>query len=370
MNMSDERLFEIGLKQEKVDKLLEENDLDGMIFSTNANFKWLSCGGVNDVIKNDNTSLVYLFFTKGKRYLIASRSDSSRVMEEELDGLGYDSLLYNWYDEDVLDGIKKTDFKGRLGADIQIADAAVLSDKLASTRAVLTEPELKRYKALCREYTKILTGYCKTLKPGLTEKEIAAGLAFEGNKLGMRFPVLMVGSDERISSYRHPCATFKKVSKYVLFATVIEREGICANVSRSIYFGDPSSDLVQKQDAVNQIISIYQHNSRPGVTLGELFELGKKAYGEVGHGDEWKNHLQGGISGYAPLEFLTIEGSKVKVAENNIMGWNPTIKGAKSEDPIHITKDGPVQYTIDDDWPSKEYKVDGKGYIRPLIMGI
>jgi Xaa-Pro aminopeptidase len=368
--MSAERLTEMISKQEKVDRLLEENSLDGIIFSTNANFKWLSCGGANDVIKNADSALVYLFFTKGKRSLIASRSDAFRVMEEELDGLGYDSIIYNWYEEDVFDGIKKTGFSGKLGADTQIGDASVISDKIAATRSLLIEPELKRYKTLCGEYAKIFTRYCKSLSPSLSEKEIAAGLAFEGNKLGMRFPVLMVGSDDRISSFRHPCSTFKKVSDYVLFATVIEREGICANVTRSVYFGDLPRELAEKQDAVNQVEAVYQHNSRPGITLGELFEVGKKAYDDVGHGGEWENHLQGGIAGYAPLEFLTIKGSEVEVSENNIMGWNPTIKGAKSEDPIHITKDGPIQYTIDSDWPSKEYTVDGKNYKRPLIMEI
>ena len=56
--------------------------------------------------------------------------------------------------------------------------------------------------------------------------------------------------------------------------------------------------------------------------------------------DEWQNHLQGGISGYAPLEYLILEASDVIVKENNIMAWNPTVKGAKSEDPALITPDG------------------------------
>ncbi len=117
--------------------------------------------------------------------------------------------------------------------------------------------------------------------------------------------------------------------------------------------GEAPQELKNKQDAVNTIEAAFQSYSIPGITLGEIFEKGKIAYAESGYAGEWENHLQGGISGYSPLEFLALENSSVMVKENNIMSWNPTIKGAKSEDPVHITKNGPVQYTIDPGWPVK-----------------
>lgn len=368
--VKEDKKTEIEVKQEKVRRIIEENGVDGIVFSTNSNFKWLSCGGASDVIKNADTSLVYLFFTGSDRYLIASRSDVSRVMEEELKGLGFKDVIYDWYSQSFFDGLEKIGFKGKLGSDTYFPEAKDLSGDIAASRCLLTSPEIERYKIMCKQYSEMFTRYCRSLRPGLSEREIAAGLCYEGNKLGMRFPVLMVGSDERISAYRHPTATDKKVNDYVLFATVVEREGVCANVTRSIYFGSMDKQLAEKQEAVNTVEATYQHSSRPGITLGELFEIGKKAYKDTGYDGEWQNHLQGGISGYAPLEFLTVAGSDVKVKKDHIMGWNPTIKGAKSEDPIHITEDGPVQYTIDKNWPSKEYPVGGKDYIRPLIMEI
>ena len=80
-----------------------------------------------------------------------------------------------------------------------------------------------------------------------------------------------------------PVQPGKKIDKYVLIATVAEREGICANFSRSLYFGKAPSEILQKQDAVNQVEATYQYYSRPGTTLGELFEKGKNAYREVGY---------------------------------------------------------------------------------------
>jgi Xaa-Pro dipeptidase len=361
---------ELQIKHDKIKKLLDEKNLDGIIFTTHSSFKWLSCGRANDVLKNDNASLVYFFITPDKKYFIASRSDSSRVMDEELGGLGYEAVLYNWYNESVFDAVKRLGNYIKIGSDFVSDSTDYISNEIASVRAELTEFEIDRYKKTCAEYTALLTDYCMKIKPGMTEIEIANGLLYAGSTRHIRFPALMVGSDERISLYRHPAATNKKVKNYVLFATVMEREGICANVSRSVYFGPAPEELKMKQDAVNTIEATYQSYSTPGITLGELFEKGKKAYEDAGYAGEWENHLQGGISGYSPLEFLAFENSRVKVKENNIMAWNPTIKGAKSEDPAHIAKNEPLQYTIDPRWPSKEYTIRQKKFVRPLILEI
>ena len=367
--MKGSRNNEIQIKHNRVVQLLESSDLDGLLLAKHSGFKWFTCGGMNDVIKNDDTSLLYLFITPANRYLIATRSDADRVMGEELKDLDFELVLYDWFNQSFYDVIKRLGIK-RIGSDIAGKGLKFLGPEISHIRTVLTDHEIDRYKKMCQEYKTILTDFCSGLKPGISEIEASAGFAFECGKKGIRLPVLMVGSDERISAYRHPCSTGKKIEKYVLFATVAEREGICANVTRSVYFGKAPDELKEKQDAVNLVEATYQYFSRPGVLLGELFEEGKKAYAEAGYPGEWKNHLQGGISGYAPLEFLTLENSKVIVRENNIMGWNPTIKGAKSEDPILITKTNPVQFTIDSRWPYKDYTVGGKRFVRPLIMEV
>src|SRR3990172_5378357 len=115
---------ELQIKHNKITKLLEEKGYDGMVFTTNSSFKWLSCGRTNDVIKNDNASLVYFFLTPDKKYFIATRSDSFRVMAEELSGLGYEPVLYNWYNESVFDAIKKLGNYKKIGSDF-VSDSTV-----------------------------------------------------------------------------------------------------------------------------------------------------------------------------------------------------------------------------------------------------
>ncbi|MBU4294150.1 MAG: aminopeptidase P family protein, partial [Actinobacteria bacterium] len=127
-------------------------------------------------------------------------------------------------------------------------------------------------------------------------------------------------------------------------------------------------ELKIKQEAVNYVIANYYYHSKPGITLGELFEVGKKAYSTAGYPGEWENHIQGGIAGYKPLEFLVLPGSKVTVDNNNILGWNPTIKGAKAEDPTLVQNGEAIQFSIDKRWPYSEVEVEGKKFLRPDIL--
>ncbi|MCL6087230.1 MAG: aminopeptidase P family protein [Actinobacteria bacterium] len=359
---------EIEIKQSGVKNFLEENNFEGIILSRQSNFLWFSGGRRNDVIKNEDVSLVYLFITKDKRYLIATNSDADRVMKEELEGYGFELVKFSWFNQNVFDAIKKIGIKGKIAADFYEPGLYFAEGDLAYIRKNMTSFEVERYKKFCSDYAKTITNYCLGLRKKLTEIELAAGLNYECYKRGIRMPVLMIGSDERIFSFKHPCSTNKKIDKYVLIATVGEREGICANVTRCVYFGKIPAELMERHHAVNYVINKFYANAIPGKTTKELFEIGKEAYKEVGYDGEWESHIQGGISGYKPLEFEVNAVTDIKISNNNIMAFNPTIKGTKSEDPI-LTKNNSSEITVfDKRWPFEEIEVDGKKFKRPLIM--
>ena len=359
---------EIDIKHSKVRDLLASSGTEGILLSRQSNFLWFTGGKLNDVIKNNDISLVNLFITNDKKYLIATNSDADRVMQEELDGLGFELVKFDWFNQDVFDALKKIGVKNKIGADFRCEDIYFAEQDLAEIRINLSEYEIERYLKFTSEYAKTITDYFLGLKAGLTERELAAGLNYECFKKGIRMPVLMVGSDERVFNFRHPCTTDKKIDKYVLVATVGEKNGICANVTRCIYFGKTPAELMERHSAVNHVISKLYANSIPGRSMKELFEIGKTAYRETGYDGEWTNHIQGGISGYNPLEFQVNAVTEIKIKNNFVLAFNPTIKGTKSEDPI-LVKDGIPSITVfDSRWPFEEIKADGRQFRRPLIM--
>lgn len=359
---------EIDIKHSRLKSYLKLKNLKGILFSKQTNFLWFTGGKLNDVVKNDDNSSVYLFITENKKYLIATNSDADRVMEEELIGLEFELIKYNWFNQNIYSSLKKIGIKSKIGADFCTADFYYAENDISDIRRNLTDFEVGRFKRFSLDYAKIITDYCLNLKKGLTERKLAAGLNYECNKMGIRMPTLMVGSDERVFKYKHPCATDKKIDKYVLIATVAEREGICAAITRCLYFGKVPSDLKERLHKTNKIITQLYANSVIGTTFKELFEIIKKAYKEAGYDEEWTKHLQGAISAYKAAEFFVVGDSEIKINNNNILIFFPTILGTKSEDPILVKNDFSEVTVFDKRWPYEEIEFDGKSFKRPLIM--
>lgn len=63
---------------------------------------------------------------------------------------------------------------------------------------------------------------------------------------------------------------------------------MCANVTRSIYFGKVPKDLERIQTKVNFVISKFYSSAIPKKSMKELFEIGKKAYDEAGYKENGK----------------------------------------------------------------------------------
>ena len=359
---------EIEIKTEKLRQLINRKQLSGILLSSQSNFLWLTGGRRNEVIKNFDISLVHLFITKDSKYLISSKSDSARVMDEELSGLGFNLIEYDWYNQSPLNVIEENYPKARIGADFYDPKLELVEDDIAKLRIDLTESEIDRIKKFCMDYSMFFTDFCLQLKSGCLEEEIAHDFTCRLSKEGIRVTVMLVGSDERIFKYRHPVATPKKVEKYILLATVAERDGISISVSRSVYFGKAPEDLNKRQEAVNYIEAVYCSKSKPGEKLNSILGSGKKAYKEVSYENEWKNHTQGGIVAYQPREVLATESCDLQLSSNNLVSWNPTVPGAKAEDIILIKDNGAEQLSIDKRWPCSEIKIGNEKYLKPKIL--
>jgi len=359
---------DIEIKENKVRELLASKGLTGVILSSQTNFLWFTCGKRNDILKNEDISLVSLFITQNKKYLVSSNSDIDRVMNEELDGLGFEPLKYEWYNSSPIDVIRKLEPSGKIGADFYDAGLENVEADLCALRIDLTDYEIEKAKKLCKEFSMILTDFCLTLKPGMSERKLANDLSYKCSAFGIRMPVLLVGSDERIVKYRHPAATDKKIEKYVLIATDAEREGLNITVSRSVYFGKLPKEIADKQKTVNYVDAVCCSNTKPGVSLKEIFEECKKAYADAGHAGEWKNHTQGGVLGYKAREIVASDSSDYRLKNNNLLSWNPTVAGAKTEGITLVCGNKAQQLSIDERWPYEELSAGDEKFKKPLIM--
>ena len=300
------------------------NRYDGVWLRRRTNIAWLTDGADVHVDAASSTGIASLVWTPRKKVVLTSNIESSRLRDEEL-GDGWEIRAQDWWK-----AAKPP--KGNLATDFP-------SDPFADLRAPLTEQELGRvrdlglYTAIALE--QILKGF---LKPGHTELEIAGALSGILRGWGATAPVLLVGADDRIAKYRHPIPTSRKIEKTVMVAVCPRRHGLMVAVTRLAHFGKAlPAALRKKHDAVCRIDSAFHAATAPGQRWCDVLEVGRQAYREEGFKDEWTRHHQGGPLGYEGRDFVATPTETRRLVKNQLVGWNPSIAGTKSEDTILST---------------------------------
>lgn len=73
---------DLVIKEQRVYELIDKLNLSGILLSKQTNFLWFTGGNRNDVIKNEDNSLVYLLITKDNKYLISTNSDKEELSQK------------------------------------------------------------------------------------------------------------------------------------------------------------------------------------------------------------------------------------------------------------------------------------------------
>ena len=130
-------------------------------------------------------------------------------------------------------------------------------------------------------------------------------------------------------------------------AKVLERDpsvsvvGLYANLSRFVHFEPPDAELAARLEACQRILARLRAATRPGRTLGDVFDDCRNLYAEAGAPDGWRHHHQGGLTGYRSREVIAAPGVAVEIAAGQAFAWNPSLPGAKAEETFLLTADGP-----------------------------
>jgi Xaa-Pro aminopeptidase len=360
---------EFKKKQERIHEFLVEYKLDALLLHRVSSFAWATCGASSYVNLATSAGEAMLLITQSENHLITNNIEATRLeQEEKLIDQGWEFHIVPWYE--MNDVAEKLVGKGSLGADITYPGAVNLSGEIARVRANLSPQEVKRFRALAKGCAEAVNGAIQNVKPGQSEYEIAAILAYEANARGMQAIVNLVATDERVYQFRHPLPTDKKLDRYAMLVLCGRRWGLVCSITRFLHFGSLPDDLRRKADAVAKIDAVFIDSTRPNRKLSEIFQEAVNAYEEVGYLEEWKWHHQGGPAGYEPREFVVTHTTEDRVKESQVYAWNPSITGTKSEDSILIHEAGHEILTQIDGWPVVIVEVSGRKFERPAILEI
>ena len=362
-----DRAAESAHKVERVRRWLREQGRPALVLRQRSTFAWITAGGRSHVNAARDTGVGTLVVTPSRFVLVASNIEAQRLAEEELAGVPIEVAEYPWHDAD---GERR-----RVGE--AVADAAGAADDgtpavasaVAALRASLTAPEVLRAQELGRDTARLVEAVCRGLGPGLTEDEAAARVHGAALAVGARVPVCLVAADERITTRRHPLPAGAVMRTRAMLAVCVERGGLVCSATRLVSFEPVGAELRRRHDAVCRVDATAMRATRPGRPLRGIFEEIVRTYEEVGFGDEWRHHHQGGSTGYQPRDVIAGPAVHAQVGERQLFAWNPTIAGTKSEDTVLATADGVRCLTTSGTaWPTVSVRVAGAVVERPDIL--
>ena len=367
MNHPNAKEFE--LKENRIYRYLDEHDCDGVVIGTQANFSWLSCGGQSNVLLTGENADVLAVVTRQSKMLVAYNMDGQRNIDEELSGLGFDLIITRWNEksreEIVLDLLKGKRFL----SDIPIEGGVVDSAAFYKLHYPLTEWEIERYRHIGKESEQIITTVVDTLTPGMKETDVARKLMAEFSLKGFIPAVVLVGSDERNLKYRHPVPSDKLIDKNLLLVLCPKKYGLHVPITRTVQFGGRlDSDIERRFEAASLIAANCIAQTEPGAKFSAILEMQKRLYKELGYEDEWRNHFQGGITGYIPNDSTLCFDPDAEVVERQTFNWFITITGVNTEDTVIAGENAPEIFTHSGAWPVKPYQINNQEIRLPQIL--
>ncbi|MBK9711512.1 MAG: M24 family metallopeptidase [Kouleothrix sp.] len=358
---------EFAIKRQRIAELMTAQGLSGLLLGRAASWSWGACGGEANVATNSEAAVAALLFTPRRDYLLADRIELPRLLAEELGDLPLEPVEFPWHEPARRAQIAADLAGGPLGADVALPGARDLGGEIAALRFDLTPDEHSRFRALGQATGAAVEAAARAVAPGMSELEIAGLLAGETFRRAATPVVTLIAVDERISRFRHPAATGRRLDRYAMLVLCARRHGLVASATRLVSFGALPDDLRARELACARVDAAVIAATRPGAPIGEVFARLQAAYAAEGFPEEWRDHHQGGLGGYENREIVATPGASALVHDGQAYAWNPSIAGVKSEDTILVGAGGFEILTATGNWPQHRVELGGQIIERPAI---
>jgi len=350
----EQKIYEI--RKKKVRKILASTNLDGIVFSSLENIRYL-CGftgsdGIVLITKNET------FFLSDSRYWTQSEEEvkeatlvkykkkidgiCSLLIDLNLKAIGFESnsMTYSFYHS----LLKKLEEKIRL---------IPLEEEMKNLRAIKDENELDFIKTSINISSMAFNHVVGIIREGIMERDIAIEMEFFMKKNGaqaMGFDTI-VASGKR-SSLPHGRASNKKIEKgdFILIDFGAQFNGYFSDQTRTLICGKSTKEHKKIYEVVKEAQKKAIETVRPGIFIYNLDEVARSYIRNSGYGDYFGHGLGHGI-GLSVHEDPTINWeNKDLIQEGMVFTIEPGIYvpnwgGVRIEDMVVVTSNGIEQLT-------------------------
>lgn len=369
---------EIEEKTERLVRLLKTEKLGSLLLTSQPNFAWLSAGRRSGVdLSRENGSCALLVLENGQRYVMANNIEMPRLLDEELTAENFEPIEFAWEEEKespffFTDLAKRLTAKNmEVGSDLFLdTNSRVVESAVARCRHRLTVSEVERYRQLGNDAGTAISKLGRSLKQGLSEKEIARQVAAALAVYDIHTVVTLVAADERTGKFRHPIPTERVWEKVLMIVVCARRYGLTVSFTRIVCAGKVPIELQRRTNACAYVNAKLFEATKSGTNGSELYNVARKAYTEMGFDGEEKRHHQGGSTGYKTRDWIAHPLCSETVQNSQAFAWNPSITGTKTEETCLLVNDCLETITSSPEWQNITINLGDQSYSFPDILEI
>ena len=363
------RVEEVREKDRRIRNLLHTKGLAGVLLKRQANFSWLTAGGINLIGIATEMGGTTLLVTEREKYVLTTNIEAPRMIEEEgIEALGFQVRTFPWHEDQEAAIVRELVGAGPLGCDIALPNTVNVGEDVVRLRFSFTPSEIERYRWLGDKTSRAAEQVLMDTRRGEKECAVIGRLAAELWKDRIDPIGVMGAADDRISRFRHCIPMEQPIDRLFMLSVNARKGGLVVCLTRFAHFGACPDGLRKQYEANVYVDCVFMAHTRPGTPAKEVFQKGIDAYKEKGYPEEWKLHHQGGPIGYQPRDYRARFQTPDIVALNQPFCWNPSITGTKSEDTILATPDGPELITRPTYFPTLTVDVGGRRFVRAAML--
>jgi Xaa-Pro dipeptidase len=323
-------LEEIAAKQRRLNDAMTEAGVAAVHLHLTENITWLTAGRVDRrVLLPSPLGIASILLRRnGDALYLAPDNEARRLAEEDYVGLPFTAVTRPWHAGVSEEDVRRLAGAGRVISDRKPDGAALL----AGLRATLVDSEIERYRWLGRHTAEVTSSVLRSLRPGDTERVMAARVSAGLMERGIEPTVLLMAVDERIVRYKHAVAQNRTLERFGMLNFCARRWGLCVSITRFVHFGPLPLELADAFDVAADVNARLLAATKAGATAAQLFATAAAAYAAHGHSGEEQRHHQGGATGYGEREWVATPEGKERVEDSQAFAWNPSISGGKVED--------------------------------------
>ena len=365
MNGSSRR-SDIDAKQAILSRVIAELNCEAAVLLMPAHVAWFTGGmNVRGLIADGERPGIY---TNGRqRWLLCGNTDTQRLFDEELDGLGF--MLKEWpWPSGRATLLGELVVGKKVATDRPFPTMPLVNEKLRPELRPLMPSDIAHLRDLGHLVSHALEATARNTERGESEQDVAGALAHRIFHKGAEAHAVTVTAEGRGRRFRRAGYTAVEVETTCNLQVTAGRDGLFVTASRTICFGAPTAEFRAEFDTACNVAAIGRLTSTPGGTMATAVDTASGLLRNTPFEHEWRLSPAGYGTGWFQADELRKAGIDEKFGLNQAIVWQPRIGSASVVDTVLVGEGACEAITPTEQWPYKRITLGGSTYDIPDLL--